>query len=71
MCGLKSTRAALHAQLSGTLQIMDFKPSSVITSVWVWSASSPNSFKYYEYIKVRVYDNLVVPHVHNAKVRID
>jgi hypothetical protein len=62
MYGLKSSGAAWHAQLSSTLQSMDFTPSLADPDVWIRAAAKPNGYEYYEYILVYVDDLLVISH---------
>lgn len=62
MCGLKSSGAAWHAQLSETLQSMNFKPTLRDPDVLYQEACKPNGFDYYEYILVYVEDLLVISH---------
>jgi hypothetical protein len=62
MYGLKSSGAAWHAQLSTTLNDMNFTPSKADPDVWMRAACQPNGYEYYEYILVYVDDLLVVSH---------
>jgi hypothetical protein len=62
MYGLKSSGAAWHAQLSSTLQDMNFKPSLADPDVWMRPATKTNGEEYYEYILVYVDDILVISH---------
>ena len=60
MYGLKSSGVAWHAKFSETLRSMDFKPSYAHPDVWMKPATTPDGFKYYEYILVYVDDVLVI-----------
>jgi hypothetical protein len=62
MYGLKSSGAAWHAQLSSTLQDMNFTPSLADPDVWMRPSAKPNGEEYYEYILVYVDDILVISH---------
>jgi len=62
MYGLKSSRAAWHAQLSSTLQDMNFTPSLADPDVWIRAATKPSGKEYYKYKLVYVDDILVISH---------
>ena len=62
MYGLKSSGVAWHAKFSETLRSMDFKPSYAHPDVWMKPATTPDGFKYYEYILVYVDDLLIISH---------
>jgi hypothetical protein len=62
MYGLKSSGAAWHAELSSTLQDMNFTPSLADPDVWMRPSAKPNGEEYYEYILIYVDDILVISH---------
>jgi len=59
---LKTSGAAWHAQLTETLQAMNFTPSLADPNVWMRAACKENGFSYYEYLLVYVDDILILSH---------
>lgn len=54
--GLKSSGAAFHSKLAGTLWDLQYRPSKADPDVWLRLATKANGFKYYEMILVYVDD---------------